>query len=364
MSRWSFLCVSSYIICLCIRLHSTACVHLCVYVNLRLSVAISNFNQGSKHFKLVVVKIECGRVWTEYLCCIDLHASHIGCICSPSSRVVKLWKESLSKVNQKAANSLADPTAYSNLFPGLQQALVAEQYLKEATARALPAANYPLTTVRQTQGMISWLLAMCLTSDFLYLFFSQTKSGMFYKSLQGLCLQRSQSQRWEMDVHVCIIQNTQVHIHSLQVSKQHVGNKHKAKVDKVKQNPADGLLSNFESLILNVAEKIIWIKSGRGPKVFESFGLEALETSWRDFKAAAKRFPKGEFAEGWQYLFIQSSCSRGGAERGFFTQQERRLWLPPCTSSSTLQGEMQVKEMKLSLHNHASPICRCCDCVL
>uniref|UniRef100_A0A7N6AEM6 Coatomer subunit beta' n=1 Tax=Anabas testudineus TaxID=64144 RepID=A0A7N6AEM6_ANATE len=63
------------------------------------------------------------------------------------SRVVKLWKESLSKVNQKAADALADPTQYSNLFPGLQQTLLAEQYLKETHVRVRPAAEYPLVVV-------------------------------------------------------------------------------------------------------------------------------------------------------------------------------------------------------------------------
>ncbi|XP_022048720.2 coatomer subunit beta'-like [Acanthochromis polyacanthus] len=61
-------------------------------------------------------------------------------------RVVKLWKDSLSKVNQKAADALADPTQYSNLFPGLQQALLAEQYLKETHVGVRPAAEYPLVT--------------------------------------------------------------------------------------------------------------------------------------------------------------------------------------------------------------------------
>lgn len=61
---------------------------------------------------------------------------------------MKLWKESLSKVNQKAADALADPTEYSNLFPGLQQALLAEQYLKETSVRVRPAAEYQLIMVR------------------------------------------------------------------------------------------------------------------------------------------------------------------------------------------------------------------------
>ncbi len=65
-------------------------------------------------------------------------------------RVVKLWRESLSKVNQKAAESLADPTEYENLFPGLREAFVAEQYLRETClGKTRPATDYPLVTVRK-----------------------------------------------------------------------------------------------------------------------------------------------------------------------------------------------------------------------
>uniref|UniRef100_A0A3B4AGK3 Coatomer subunit beta' n=1 Tax=Periophthalmus magnuspinnatus TaxID=409849 RepID=A0A3B4AGK3_9GOBI len=66
---------------------------------------------------------------------------------SQVSRVVKLWKESLSKVNQKAADALADPSSYSNLFPGLQRALVAERYLEETHVGVRPAAEYTLIMV-------------------------------------------------------------------------------------------------------------------------------------------------------------------------------------------------------------------------
>uniref|UniRef100_A0A8C7GWT4 Beta'-coat protein n=1 Tax=Oncorhynchus kisutch TaxID=8019 RepID=A0A8C7GWT4_ONCKI len=51
------------------------------------------------------------------------------------SRVVKLWKESLGKVNQKEADALANPTYYSNLFPGLQEAFLAEDYPRQVEAR-------------------------------------------------------------------------------------------------------------------------------------------------------------------------------------------------------------------------------------
>lgn len=64
-------------------------------------------------------------------------------------RVVKLWRENLSKVNQKAAESLADPTEYENLFPGLKEAFVAEHFLRETClGKTRPATDYPLVTVR------------------------------------------------------------------------------------------------------------------------------------------------------------------------------------------------------------------------
>uniref|UniRef100_UPI0037E8326A coatomer subunit beta'-like n=1 Tax=Semicossyphus pulcher TaxID=241346 RepID=UPI0037E8326A len=70
------------------------------------------------------------------------------------TRVVKLWKESLSKVNQKAADALADPIQYSNLFPGLQQTLLAEQYLKETHVRVRPAAEYPLVMPNEDRNIL------------------------------------------------------------------------------------------------------------------------------------------------------------------------------------------------------------------
>ena len=68
--------------------------------------------------------------------------------------MVKLWKDSLSKVNQKAADALADPTEYGNLFPGLQQALLAETFLKETHVSLRPAAEYPRITV--SRSLSSW----------------------------------------------------------------------------------------------------------------------------------------------------------------------------------------------------------------
>lgn len=61
---------------------------------------------------------------------------------SQMSRIVKLWRESLVRVNEKTSQSLADPKEYDNLFPGLEDALKTEQYLKPERKRLLPASVY------------------------------------------------------------------------------------------------------------------------------------------------------------------------------------------------------------------------------
>lgn len=62
---------------------------------------------------------------------------------SQVSRVVGLWKEDLAQQNKKAADSLADPTEYENLFPEFQEALKAEQFLKKERITLVAAADYP-----------------------------------------------------------------------------------------------------------------------------------------------------------------------------------------------------------------------------
>ena len=57
------------------------------------------------------------------------------------------WKESLGKVNRKAAEALADPTQYENLFVGLKEAFKGEQYLK-TVKKTYPASAYPDVPVR------------------------------------------------------------------------------------------------------------------------------------------------------------------------------------------------------------------------
>ncbi|CAM5138832.1 unnamed protein product [Eretmochelys imbricata] len=73
---------------------------------------------------------------------------------SQVSRVVKMWRENLSKVNQKAAESLADPTEYENLFPGLKEAFVVEDYVKETHTDLRPAKEYPLVTPNEERNLL------------------------------------------------------------------------------------------------------------------------------------------------------------------------------------------------------------------
>lgn len=69
-------------------------------------------------------------------------------------RVVSLWKDKVAPMNQKVADSLADPTKYENLFPGLKDSFKGEQYLRHLSTRPIPAAAYvnvPVTRRDETK---------------------------------------------------------------------------------------------------------------------------------------------------------------------------------------------------------------------
>lgn len=68
---------------------------------------------------------------------------------SQVSSVVKLWKDELKKTNEKAAQALADPKEYENLFNGYQDLLKTEQYLEPERARSIPANQYPQVIVSE-----------------------------------------------------------------------------------------------------------------------------------------------------------------------------------------------------------------------
>ena len=60
----------------------------------------------------------------------------------PYLQVVQLWRKELSKINAKAAESLADPAQYSNLFPDLDLALKAEQHQRQQRKDTVPAKDF------------------------------------------------------------------------------------------------------------------------------------------------------------------------------------------------------------------------------
>jgi coatomer subunit beta' len=73
---------------------------------------------------------------------------------SQVSRMVELWKEDLTKVNEKAAESLADPAEYPNLFQDFDLGLIAEhQACVCVCVCILPllAQQYLLTTGAKVQ---------------------------------------------------------------------------------------------------------------------------------------------------------------------------------------------------------------------
>ncbi len=56
------------------------------------------------------------------------------------TRIVKMWKKDLATVSQHAADSLADPEEYEDMFPDFQSALKAEEAFKKAREQVLGAS--------------------------------------------------------------------------------------------------------------------------------------------------------------------------------------------------------------------------------
>ncbi|KAI3425793.1 hypothetical protein D9Q98_007768 [Chlorella vulgaris] len=69
--------------------------------------------------------------------------------------VVKQWQADLAKINPKAAESLANPDEYPNLFPGIEDAFKVEAYLRQEAARPQPAARYPEVQGQHMQDILS-----------------------------------------------------------------------------------------------------------------------------------------------------------------------------------------------------------------
>ena len=59
------------------------------------------------------------------------------------SDIVHLWKQDVRKINPKAAEALADPKEYPNMFEDLELALKAEGFARQRMAHPPPASAFP-----------------------------------------------------------------------------------------------------------------------------------------------------------------------------------------------------------------------------
>ncbi|KAF3543663.1 hypothetical protein DY000_02010363 [Brassica cretica] len=73
---------------------------------------------------------------------------------SKVSEIVALWRKDLSKINSKAAESLADPEEYSNLFEDWQVALSVEAKSSETRGVYTAAENYPSHADRSSMTLV------------------------------------------------------------------------------------------------------------------------------------------------------------------------------------------------------------------
>ncbi|KAL8043147.1 hypothetical protein ABFX02_09G099400 [Erythranthe guttata] len=73
---------------------------------------------------------------------------------SKVSEIVDLWRKDLNKINQKAAESLADPEEYPNLFDEWQVALSVEAKAAETRGNYPPAAEYAQHADRSTASLV------------------------------------------------------------------------------------------------------------------------------------------------------------------------------------------------------------------
>lgn len=66
----------------------------------------------------------------------------------PLCACLQEWKKDLASVNPRAADALADPEEYPNLFPGLADAVGLEAAAAKAQVRAQHTAAYTALTYR------------------------------------------------------------------------------------------------------------------------------------------------------------------------------------------------------------------------
>ena len=72
------------------------------------------------------------------------------------SRVLAVWKEKMSRTSVKAAQALADPAQYPNLFPNFEDSLKAEQFYQAERKELVPASSHSQLPVGGTAVSQIW----------------------------------------------------------------------------------------------------------------------------------------------------------------------------------------------------------------
>lgn len=81
------------------------------------------------------------------------------------TEMVGLWRKNLAAVNPKAAEALADPSQYANLFPHMEAALQAEQLQAERHSCPIPAEQYLQHADRSGDDLMAAVQKMSLNGS-------------------------------------------------------------------------------------------------------------------------------------------------------------------------------------------------------
>ncbi|PSR96109.1 Coatomer subunit beta [Actinidia chinensis var. chinensis] len=84
---------------------------------------------------------------------------------SKVSEIVASWRKDLSKVNPKAAESLADPEEYSNMFDDWNAALAVESKVAETRGTYPPAEEYVKYADRSPVNLVEAFRSMQIDED-------------------------------------------------------------------------------------------------------------------------------------------------------------------------------------------------------
>jgi coatomer subunit beta' len=84
---------------------------------------------------------------------------------SKITEVLGMWKDDLKSVNEKAADSLADPEKYPNLFPDLDWALKIEKMFLQARETPVPAAQYSVAKAQLDLNLIDIVKAQAAAGN-------------------------------------------------------------------------------------------------------------------------------------------------------------------------------------------------------